>query len=193
MLLLFAVFGCKSKQEKGKSSSSLAKVLITDFYNKSENTNYDYLVSSLTSATESAMSERFSYQKFESQKPDQMRQVLLSDKNLTDRLNACANDNTADIIIFGWFEAAAKNKILIKSVAFVPENEEIIAQFEKEVAVDSKIFETINVISQSTVAGITTYTAKVRAKAGETPVAQGEKVDLTRRALGIQIFVPPIF
>ena len=174
-------------------SSNLASVLITDFYNKSENPNHDYLISSLTSAIEAAMIERFSYKKFESTKPENMKQILLSEKNLNERLQLIARENAADIIIFGWFESGGKNKIIIKNVAYVPENEEIVAQFEKEVKVDATIFETINVIAQSTVAGITAYTAKVRVQAGDKPIAQGEKIDLTRRALGIHIFVPPIF
>lgn len=184
---------CKSRQSKVSDAANLAKVLITDFYNKSQNPNHDYLVSSLTSAIESAMAERFSYKKFESFTPEQMRQILLSDKNLNERLQLAARENPADIIIFGWFETAEKNKIVIKSVAYIPENEEIISQFEKVVKVDPQIFETINVISQSTVAGISAYTAKIRSQAGEAPIPQGEKIDLTRRALGIQIFVPPIF
>lgn len=184
---------CKSKATQPKPSSNLAKVLITDFYNKSENPNHDYLVSSLTSAVETAMSEKFSYQKHETTNADLLRKTLLSEKNLNERLQATAKENAADFLIFGWFEAASKNKILIKTVAYVPENEEIISQFEKEIAVDSRIFETINTIAQSSVGGIRAYTAKIRAQEGQKAAGDNERIELTKRALGIHVFVPPIF
>ena len=144
LFLISSALVLQSPLRSQASGISETRVIIADYRNETGSSNYAYLGSSLSSAVEEKMNDRFKFRRINAENPGVFARTGIDD---TASLQKVADESKADIIIWGTYKPNKKTHILIQTILYINKNQKISRLPVQKAKLDSTIFQSVDKVA----------------------------------------------